>query len=78
MHVRLDTLGYTLTQERRWQYVREEPDGFKHPEKGKDRQFVAEYAIYENTVLLHEQIKEIRKTLDLLILKLERRAEDER
>ena len=51
--------------------MRVEPDGFKHPE-AKDSESAGIHATYENTVLLHEQIRELREAFDLLLQKLER------
>lgn len=51
--------------------MRVEPDGFKHPE-AKGSESAGIHAIYENTVLLHEQIRELRESFDLLLQKLER------
>ncbi len=46
--------------------MRIEQDGFKHPEKLKDSTQDASFAIYENTVLLHEQIAMLRKEVEEL------------
>jgi len=50
--------------------MREEPDGFKHPE-GHDPWDKGLHWTFENTVLLHEQIKELREAFDQLLQKLE-------
>ena len=47
-----------------------EADGFKHIE-GFDRWQDGLYATYENTVLLHEQVKELRELLEKVLKKLE-------
>ena len=47
-----------------------EADGFKHIE-GFERWQDGLYATYENTVLLHEQVKELRELLEKLSQKLE-------
>ena len=53
-----------------------EADGFKRPEKG-DPMGEGIMATYENTVLLHEQVKELRVLLNELLWKLERVKADE-
>ena len=53
-----------------------ETDGFKRPEKG-DPMGKGIMATYENTVLLHEQVKELREQLERLMLKLEEKAKRE-
>ncbi len=53
-----------------------EADGFKRPEKG-DPMGKGIMATYENTVLLHEQVKELRVLLNELLWKLERVKADE-
>ena len=53
-----------------------EADGFKRPEKG-DPMGKGIMATYENTVLLHEQVKELRVLLNELLWKLERGKADE-
>lgn len=50
--------------------MREEPDGFKHVE-GEDPKNKGILWTYENTVLLHEQIRELREAFDQLLQKLE-------
>ena len=47
-----------------------EADGFKHIE-GFEPWQEGLYATYDNTVLLHEQIRELREAFDLLLQKLE-------
>ena len=47
-----------------------EADGFKRVEGG-DHWYDGLYATYENTVLLHEQVKELRELLEKLLQKLE-------
>lgn len=55
-----------------------EEDGFKHIE-GFDRWQDGLYATYENTVLLHEQVKELRERLQKLEEeKIERNEENVR
>ena len=46
-------------------------DGFKHIE-GSEPWYDGVYATYDNTVLLHEQIRELREAFDLLLQKLEK------
>ena len=53
-----------------------EHDGFKHVE-GHDSEREGIHATYDNTVLLHEQIRELRNAFDQLLQKLERRKADE-
>ena len=53
-----------------------EADGFKHIE-GFDRWQDGLYATYENTVLLHEQVREFREAFDRLLQKLEGVKADE-
>jgi hypothetical protein len=53
-----------------------EPDGFKHVE-GHDSEREGIHATYDNTVLLHEQVKELRVLLNELLWKLERVKTDE-
>ena len=53
-----------------------EPDGFKHVE-GHDAERAGIHATYENTVLLHEQIRELREAFDRLLQKLEGVKADE-
>jgi hypothetical protein len=50
--------------------MRVEPDGFKHPENS-DPWEKRLYATFENTVLLHEQIRELQEAFDQLLQKLE-------
>jgi hypothetical protein len=47
-----------------------ESDGFKHVE-GHDAERAGIHATYDNTVLLHEQIRELREAFDQLLQKLE-------
>ena len=51
-------------------------DGFKRVEVG-DHWYDGLYATYENTVLLHEQIRELREAFDRLLQKLEGGKTDE-
>ena len=53
-----------------------EPDGFKHVE-GHDSERAWIHATYDNTVLLHEQIRELREVFDRLLQKLEGVKTDE-
>jgi hypothetical protein len=53
-----------------------EADGFKRIE-GFDRWQDGLYATYENTVLLHEQVRELREAFDRLLQKLQRGKTDE-
>ena len=53
-----------------------EPDGFKHVE-GHDAERAGIHATYDNTVLLHEQIRELREAFDQLLQKLEGWKADE-
>ena len=53
-----------------------EADGFKRVEVG-DHWYDGLYATYENTVLLHEQVKELRVLLKELLWKLEGGKADE-
>ncbi len=53
-----------------------EPDGFKHVE-GHDAERAGIHATYDNTVLLHEQIRELREAFDRLLQKLEGGKTDE-
>lgn len=53
-----------------------EHDGFKHVE-GHDAERAGIHATYDNTVLLHEQVKELRVLLNKLLWKLERVKTDE-
>ena len=55
-----------------------EADGFKRVERG-DHWYDGLYATYENTVLLHEQVKELRELLQKLEEeKIERNEENVR
>ena len=47
-----------------------EADGFKRVE-GSDPYRIGIHVIYDNTVLLHEQIRELREAFDQLLQKLE-------
>lgn len=49
--------------------MRVEPDGFKHQE-ANDSEKAGIHATYDNTVLLHEQIRELRQDLDALLMAL--------
>lgn len=53
-----------------------EADGFKHIE-GFEPWQDGVYATYDNTVLLHEQVKELRELLQKLLQKLEGGKADE-
>ncbi len=53
-----------------------EHDGFKHVE-GHDSERAGIHATYENTVLLHEQIRDLREAFDRMLQKLEGRKADE-
>ena len=67
------TVRYVWVQlgtKRRRNDMRVEPDGFKHPE-AKDSEGAGIHATYDNTVLLHEQIRELREAFDQLLQKLE-------
>lgn len=47
-----------------------EADGFKRVE-GNDPYRIGIHAIYDNTVLLHEQVKEMLELLEKLLQKME-------
>ena len=47
-----------------------EPDGFKHVD-GHDAERAWIHATYDNTVLLHEQVKDLREVQDKIIQILE-------
>lgn len=53
-----------------------EDDGFKRPEKG-DQMGKGIMATYENTVILHDQIREIREAFDLLLQKMEEKQKNQ-
>ena len=53
-----------------------EADGFKRPEKG-DPMGKGIMATYENTVILHDQIRELREAVDLLLQKMEKKQQNQ-